>query len=202
MVKTVMRLCFAGGCLMMLRAPAFGVLPLLHKLLPWLGTEFPDPAIAGTEFACGLEAMCGPQLCTMSGAAHPRWSIPLVPTTYFLPGGSMHFFLFSVPCLVVPGQTHFPRILLSTIHVVIGPFLTLAYTYSKAGAPGYRQEWPAFWCAYAPLLLIIILVYDVLMKVRDPRVPGTKENLLYKRLVQQGRLFNQAPVLAEGKKHR
>jgi hypothetical protein len=111
-------------------------------------------------------------------------------------------FLFIVPCMVIPGWSHRPRVILSTVLLAIGPFLTLAFTYHKAGAPWYRQEWPAFWCAYAPLLLIIILVYDVWMKVSDPRVPGTKDHRLYKRLVEKGLLFNQAPVMEGAKKQK
>lgn len=71
-VKLVIRLCTLGGVLMMLRLPLFGVNEFLHEKFAFLGQEFPNASWGGTPEGCGLTALCGPQLCTKTGAAHMR----------------------------------------------------------------------------------------------------------------------------------
>ena len=103
MVKSIMRLCFAGGFFMMLRLPLFG-LGALHANWRWLVPGLPDPAAAGSAAVCAYETMCGPVLCTYRGALHLAWSVPLLPTSYWIPNGALHFILFFLPSLIAPGH--------------------------------------------------------------------------------------------------
>jgi hypothetical protein len=59
--------------------------------------------------------------------------IPLLPSTYFIPGDFLHFFLFFMPLIVVPGYVHADRLLMVAITFALGPMLAMGWTYAAAG---------------------------------------------------------------------
>jgi hypothetical protein len=59
--------------------------------------------------------------------------IPLLPSTYFIPGDFMHFFLFFAPLVVAPGYVHMDRLIMVVLTFILGPVLAMGWTYSAAG---------------------------------------------------------------------
>ena len=85
---------------------------------------------------------------------HLAWTFPMPKTTYFLPGTSLHFFLFFVPYLVM-----FKRPLLQLIAVLFlftGPVLTAYITPSL-------HERPSLWCVYS---VVEAAVYVLTVRIK------------------------------------
>lgn len=91
------------------------------------GFSFPEipPAAAAGGAHCGYEALCGSKLCAFSGPKHLAWSVPLLPSTYFLPSGHVHFLLFFLPAIFAPGSKIVIRRILAIGAIVIGPLLSM-----------------------------------------------------------------------------
>jgi len=188
-VKTVVRIGLIGGSLMVVRLPYLGISQFLSEKLSWMGNEFPDNSMAGTPDTCARTAMCGPQLCARTGNAHLRWEVPLLPATYFIPGDFMHFFLFFIPILIVPGHYNMDRIVMLVVSFVTGPILAMGWTYSAAGDM-YRLEWPAIWCAYSGVQCLLAIIWEFCWGLSDARVPGSAENLKWIEKLDKGMLFD------------
>jgi len=188
-IKTVIRLGFIGGCMLVIRLPYLGVSQFLSEHLSWMGNEFPDNSQAGTHESCSRTAMCGPQLCARTGNAHLRWEIPLLPSTYFIPGDFMHFFLFFMPLILVPGYVHAQRLGLVLVTFLLGPVLAMTWTYAAAG-DAYRLEWPAIWCAYSGMQCVIGLVAELCMDIDEATKVGTRHNYLWIEKLNKGLLFD------------
>lgn len=140
----VMKLCLAAAVLMLMRTP---VLPLA-LLGDWLHTYFPDIPTSDTygKHCHYLEAFCGERACSFKGGAwgHISWSIPLAPTTYFLPSSFIHFFMFFVPTLTAGDNV---KRLLMIATVFIGPLACMAIAAQDMST--YVFEWATIWCFFA-----------------------------------------------------
>lgn len=120
--RAMVRLSILSGVMMLLRLPYLGVSQRLGQVLSFLGPQFiPEPSAAGSAAGCAAaaEPICGPLLCSRTGAAHLRWEVPLLPTTYALGGMSHHCLLLFGPALVSPGAQHRVRMFL-----ILAAFLT------------------------------------------------------------------------------
>jgi hypothetical protein len=93
-----------------------------------------------------MEAFCGERACSFKGGAwgHISWSIPLAPTTYFLPSSFVHFFMFFVPTLAA-GDTVKRLLMIATIF--IGPLACMAIASQEMST--YVFEWATIWCFFA-----------------------------------------------------
>ena len=45
----------------------------------------------------------------------------------------MHFFLFFVPLIIVPGYVHMDRLIMVALTFALGPVLAMGWTYAAAG---------------------------------------------------------------------
>lgn len=120
--------------------------------------RFPDipPAwTAGRACAVG-DAMCGQRLCVFQGSRHLAWSVPLLPSSYFLPGPFAHFLLFFGPALLLPGPDAGPRRVTAAVCLLLGPLLSM----TAARGASYALEWPAIWCLMSSAQAFLIPVGD------------------------------------------
>ena len=148
----VVRLSAAAGVLLALRLP-FRLNPftLLGGLLP----DLPPPSSAGD---CGrYDPLCGGALCTYRGAKHIAWSLPLLPPSYYLPGGFIHFFLFFGPALLLAGPRAPVRRAVVCVALLIGPVTAMALVRS---AESYQHEWAAVWCLVSAAMTFLIPLGD------------------------------------------
>lgn len=144
LTRFILRMCTLGGVMMLMRLPG---MPLgwlgdrVHEIIP----DLPPSSMAGK--ACGyLESSCAPTLCSIKGGGmgHVSWGVPLLPATYFIPGGFIHFFLFFVPTLLAGAGVR-RKLMVGTL--IIGPLLSMWMT--KGDAKTYPLEWPTIWCFFA-----------------------------------------------------
>ena len=101
--------------------------------------------------------MCGPRLCSFTGSRHLAWSVPLLPPTYFLPPSFIHFFLFFIPALLVPGEDWRARLVTFVFVLVTGPLVAMPLARGKA----YNGEWPAMWCLFSVGQALSLLAAEV-----------------------------------------
>jgi hypothetical protein len=165
--QLVLRLCAASASLMLLRLPFPG------NPLTWLGDRFgalvpelPMSKMAGTR--CGVrEAMCGPRLCTYKagagGSGHLGWELPLLPSSYFLPNASLHFFVFFLPNLFA--ARHLVDYLIFPTLMLTGPLVSMWLSATPASpgsgvAPSYAHEWPSVWCMLSVAQVALALVRE------------------------------------------
>jgi hypothetical protein len=118
---------------------------LLIKLIPL------DP----TSLCALGQTLCGATLCTVSGTWHLAWSVPQY--NWPIPFDSMVY--YSLAAFVLPlwygARGGAVRTVLS------GPVLAYILT---AGNP---LEWPAVWCLYSVLLIIMTLLFQHQNAVRS-----------------------------------
>lgn len=89
--------------------------------------------------SCGyLEASCSPKLCSITGGGwgHISWEVPLLPSTYFVPGASMHAILFFLPTLLMADG---PRWWLMIACLIMGPLVSQYF--SSLDMATYQFEW-------------------------------------------------------------
>lgn len=155
---------------MVLVASTMGILTKLPWLL-WLGApidlldevsrilpEIKSLRSAGTPDACAHEAMCGPRTCTFSTPNHLAWSVPLLPPSYFIPSGYVHWFFFTVPGLLAGGA----RARLSLVAALLtGPLVTM--TLAARYPSSYGNEWPATWCWLSVAQCCLALGFEMLV---------------------------------------
>lgn len=91
------------------------------------------------------QTLCGPQMCTVSGTWHIGWSVPLY--NFPIPGDA--FIYYALVCMLLP--LFYGAWYATALYVLTGPFL--AY-YLASGNP---LEWPAIWCFYSVILIIITM---------------------------------------------
>jgi hypothetical protein len=118
---------------------------ILIKLVPFVPSSL-----------CALgQTICGPQLCTLSGAWHLAWSVP----QYNLPIPGDSFIYYALAAMIVPlfyGARQGVVLL-----VLSGPVLA----YFLAG--GNAQEWPSIWCFYSVLLIMLTLGLHIYRRRHD-----------------------------------
>lgn len=142
----VAKLCWAYAAMSLARTPLLPITWLGDRLHTWV-PDLPTSSTLGTE--CHFqEAFCGPRTCSFTGGAwgHVSWSLPLAPTSYFLPSSWGHCFLFFFPTLVAGDWVK--RILISAT-VFIGPLSCMAI--ASADMATYRFEWATIWCFFAAI---------------------------------------------------
>lgn len=173
--QAVLRLCLASAVLTMARLPHFNPLVWLGPrwdafAAHWL-PELPTLDMAGK--ACGkFDALCGRQLCTykplpgQGGSGHLAWSLPLLPSTYFLPNAALHFFVFFMPGFVM--GRHLVDYLMFPVLLLTGPLVSMwlsatpATTGAAAGAlsASYGHEWPSVWCMLSVMQVALAFVRE------------------------------------------
>lgn len=156
LVKLILRLCTLGGVLMLFRLPGMPLGLLGDKMNKWL-PDLPPSSMHGK--GCHyLESSCGPKLCSITGGAwgHISWTVPLLPTTYFVPGASLHGFLFFGPTMVAGGGV---RLLLMFIGLAFGP--VFAMFFSRWDMATYAFEWPTIWCFFAAFQSSVALFFEM-----------------------------------------
>ncbi|KAI8475964.1 MAG: hypothetical protein J3K34DRAFT_402509 [Monoraphidium minutum] len=169
LVKFILRLSLVGGVMMLFRLPGMplGYLgDLLHKYIP----DLPPSSMHGQ--ACHfMEASCSPKLCSVTGGAwgHISWAVPLLPSTYLIPGASMHATLFFLPTLLMAGGV---RYWLMMACVVFGPLLSMFVSRGDAGT--YALEWPTIWCFFAAIQVIVAAICEFAAPDAFAEPPGTK----------------------------
>lgn len=155
LVTFIMRMCIFGGIMMLNRLPGMPLGMLgdrIHTIIP----DFPPSSMGGQ--ACHyLESSCSPKMCSVTGGGlgHISWAVPLLPSTYFIPGASMHAFLFFVPTILMGAGL---RRYLMFITLGAGPLLSMWL--SKADMSTYPLEWPTIWCFFAAVQTIIAFVFE------------------------------------------
>ncbi|KAI8470820.1 MAG: hypothetical protein J3K34DRAFT_419078 [Monoraphidium minutum] len=156
LTKFILRMCTLGGVMMLLRLPG---MPLgwlgdrVHHLIP----DFPPSSMAGK--GCHyLESSCHPTLCSLKGGGmgHISWGVPLLPSTYFIPGASLHFFLFFVPTLLAGAGVR-RKLMVGTL--IIGPLMSMYMT--KGDLKTYPLEWPTIWCFFAALQSAAAMLFEI-----------------------------------------
>lgn len=146
LVRFILRVCAFGGVMMLFRLPGMPLGRLGDKLNKWV-PDLPTSDMYGK--AChGLEASCGPKLCSITGGSmgHISWSVPLLPSTYFVPSANLHAFLFFVPTIV--GATGLRRWLM-LLTVLVGPVSGMVFSHRDLTT--YQFEWPTIWCFFAAI---------------------------------------------------
>lgn len=157
LVNFILRLSLVGGVMMMMRLPGMplGLLgDYAHNAIP----DLPPSSMHG-QGCHYLEANCGPKLCSVTGQAwgHISWSVPLLPSTYFVPGASMHAILFFLPTLIAGT---WPARALMLAALAMGPLTSMAF--SAAGPATYHLEWPTIWCFFAAIQSMVALTTEAL----------------------------------------
>jgi hypothetical protein len=169
--KVVLRMCAASACLMMLRLPG------PHNPLTFLGDRFgallpelPTSDSAGQRCGEG-EAMCGPRLCTYKaaegGSGHLGWELPLLPSSYFLPGSNLHFVVFFLPGILL--ARHLVDYLVFPVLMLSGPLLSMWLSAAPAAGAGgeraasYSAEWPSVWCMMSVAQVALALVREAVL---------------------------------------
>lgn len=150
--SAVVRLSAAAGTLLALRLPfRFSPMLAIGGLLP----DLPSEATAGV--CARYDPLCGGELCSYQGVRHIAWSLPLLPATYFVPGGFIHFFLFFGPALLLAGPRAPIRRVVVTIALALGPVTAMALVRK---AESYQHEWAAVWCLVSAAMTFLIPLGD------------------------------------------
>lgn len=205
MARLATRLCAVAGVMGALRVPALGlgrVPGWVRAVLPGL----PDEALAGAPAVCGWEMMCGPQTCAFKGALHVAWSVPLLAPSYYTPSaGFIHFLLSFGPAALAPGIYAVERAAVMLFVFITGPLLaqglSIAYESHTPGAPSWRMEWPAIWCVYSAVQLVVALVFEICVIAGRCEVEITRGGKGHRRLldkVRRGLLWGLTPEDWEG----
>jgi len=100
--EVILRLCLIGGTMYIARHIAFDFFPQLASPVSSAFTQWsPNPEWSTPKDATNTiateEWLRGEKLCTYKGKVHLAWSVPLIDTTYYVPGASLHFFLMFAP---------------------------------------------------------------------------------------------------------
>ncbi|KAF8067160.1 hypothetical protein HT031_002207 [Scenedesmus sp. PABB004] len=149
----------AMGFLVKLPWPVWlGASPHMLDRLAATLPEFFSFTQAGTEAACRFETMCGPRVCTISTPRHIAWMMPILPPSYFLPSGFLHFFFFFFPTVIMVKR---PAARLAMFAALLtGPLLT---QWLAAHDPAtYKYEWPATWCYASIAQCTVALVLELM----------------------------------------
>ena len=94
----------------------------------------------------------GPKLCTYRGSHHLAWSLPLAPSSYFLPNMGLHMFLMFVPVLVIGG--------LEELDAALFLFLTGPVFASYVSAN--KHESASIWCFFSTMQCAIGAISAIL----------------------------------------
>jgi len=100
------------------------------------------------------QTICGPVMCTVSGAWHLAWSVPYYTVPF--PGDGMWYYGFAsflIPILLYGAWSGV------ALAVITGPVLAYILT---AGGP---LEWPAVWCLFSVGMILSLLVWRWFEKV-------------------------------------
>ena len=117
----VYTLCFASAILMLI------------KVYPFAWAE-----------ACKIgSALCGAQICAVSGSWHLAWTLPLKEF------GLIFALAYSIPIFVVPMLYGAWKI--NIYHLLFGPLLARLLSSNP-------NEWPAVWCLFSIALILIIFI--------------------------------------------
>lgn len=103
----------------------------------------------GTE----IEWLSGPVLCTYKGFKHLAWSVPLLPTSYYMPSMGLHLFLMFIPFFAMDNGSfgrNIANYIAGIILFVSGPLMADTVTPNK-------HEAASIWCFWS-ITQIIILV--------------------------------------------
>ncbi|KAG1679992.1 hypothetical protein FOA52_007056 [Chlamydomonas sp. UWO 241] len=147
--SAVARLCMAFAVLMFIKAlPA--VLNLADDVLPW------------PLRVCGADAefLCDPGVqgwgCSAKGHFHLQWRLRLIEEGYYIPGLSMHFFLFFMPALLL---CEWPLKIFWMIVLVTGPLLLDRMVLNNRAAHLFEE--PAIWCQFSVAQALLALVWEL-----------------------------------------
>ncbi|KAI8471998.1 MAG: hypothetical protein J3K34DRAFT_415356 [Monoraphidium minutum] len=188
--RTIYKLCLVTGVLGVLRVPYLGLAhlpPAALELVPGL----PDLKLAGTQAVCAWETVCGPRTCTTRGNLHLAWSLPLLPPSYFIPSGFVHFLMFFAPAFVMPGTWSFVRKVFAVVVVITGPMATQLASYRASGGdPSWRLEWAGVWCLFAAMQCLFGIFVEVVLGVHPEFMePGEVGHAKYAEMVRSGKIF-------------
>lgn len=156
MARFILRLSLLAAVLLLLRLP---LLPggLLGARASAAIPDFPASSTAGVS--CGpLDVLTGANTCTFSGPRHLAWRVRLLPSSYFLPGGFVHFFLFYCPVLLAADP---PSKALMALVLLTGVLPSMALASGSIGS--YAHEWPAIWCFMSVLQCSLVLARELLL---------------------------------------
>ena len=95
-----------------------------------------------------------PALTSLSPPPHP--SSLSQPTTYVVPSGYIHFFLFFIPALVTPGRGAAARRAFAVTGFFSGPILSMALSRGRA----YAFEWSSIWCTFSVAQSLCLIVAE------------------------------------------
>jgi hypothetical protein len=176
----VLRLCLAAAAMMMARLAFLNPLTFLGDRFGRAFPELPRSASAGR---CNpQEALCGAELCSykaaegQGGSGHLAWSLPLLPSSYYLPNAALHFFVFFMPGLAM--ARHLIDYLMFPVLLVTGPLVsqylsaTPATAVAVAGAGGaavttiaasYAHEWPSVWCMISVVQVALAFIREAVL---------------------------------------
>ena len=124
----------------------------------------------------GVEGFCGPQICSVSGAWHIAWQIPLnglmSGDVAWLPGyeWGLHVFAYSLASFYMPivyGSWRFVG-----FHYLIGPFISDITTSDP-------NEYAAVWCLFSIALCVSVIKTPIRKHLHVKNWPYYKKYLAY-----------------------
>lgn len=93
-------MCLLGGTIFLARALFYDMLPEWSSPINSSYTEWSGKSPLPNSFTT-KEWLRGEELCTYRGKYHLAWSVPMLDTTYWIPGASLHSFLMFGPFFIL-----------------------------------------------------------------------------------------------------
>ena len=99
-------------------------------------------------------------MCTVSTPNHIAWSLPILPPSYYLPSGSLHFYFFFLPTMIMANWS-------AKLSMVGAFFMGPVFTQILAARhmDTYSWEWPATWCYMSVAQCAIALAVEFVVAV-------------------------------------
>ncbi|KRX07610.1 hypothetical protein PPERSA_11159 [Pseudocohnilembus persalinus] len=141
----ILRMCLLGGFIFLLRAVLYDFLPQYQTPVSSAYTKWAGLTPAEGSFET-REWLRGEALCTYKGNYHLSWSVPMLDTTYWIPGASLHSFLMFGPFFVMRKS----MIIQGFFLWLTGPFLSTYFTDNL-------QEQASVWCFFSISQIAIML---------------------------------------------